>query len=157
MFALLGTPQILTHPTPSITNPRGLQAIHFRKVSVSECWLVHLASSRVAWPVGVVGGWLIPVAGLLEDWEGHRFLPSPLPPATTGCRLWLPSSPMGGCNRGVTSGQRTLATPLSRTNQVSVPSPNEDNGLIYILSFHVDSTRNKETDQTHNLSKASYI
>ena len=59
----------------------------------------HLPGRAGQWVVW--GGWLV---GLLEDWEGHRFLPSPLPPpAATGCRLWLPSSPMGGCNKvGVT-------------------------------------------------------
>lgn len=120
-------PWILAHPTPSIPNPRGFLGNHFPKVSVSKCWLVHLASSRVAWPVGVVGGWQIPVAGLLEDWEGHRFLPSPLPPATTGCRLWLPSSPMGGCNRGVTSGQResTCHTTFQDQPEVSFPWTSE--------------------------------
>lgn len=93
-------PWTLTHPTPS-PKPQGLRAFHFPKVCVSMCWLVHLASSWMGWPVGGVGGWLIVAAGLLEDWEGHRFLPSPLPPpATTGCRLWLPSSPMGGYKRG---------------------------------------------------------
>lgn len=98
----LGTPMD-SYPTPHppLQNPRAKGLFHFPKVCVSECWLVHLASSRTGWPVGGVGGWLIMVEGLLEDWEGHRFLPSPPPPpAATGCRLWLPSSPMGGCNRG---------------------------------------------------------
>lgn len=136
----------------------GLLVIHFPKVSVSVCWLVHLASSRVAWPVGVVGGWLIPVAGLLEDWEGHRFLPSPLPPATTGCRLWLPSSPMGGCNRGVKSGQRTLATPLSRTNQRS-PFHFQMWTVVWFMScpFMWTLPEIRSGTKQSNLSKASYI
>lgn len=86
----LGTPTDSHHPPiPSPPqNPRAKGAFHFPKVCASECWLVHLASSRRCWPVGGVGGWPIMVAGLLEDWEGHRFLPSLLPPpAATGCRL----------------------------------------------------------------------
>ena len=99
----LGTPTDSHLPLPSLlpTKPQGWRVFHFPKVCVSECWLVHLASSRMGWPVAGVGGWLTTAEGLPEDWEGHRLLPSPLPPpAATGCRLWLPSSPMGGCNRG---------------------------------------------------------
>lgn len=92
-------PWTLAHP-PSPKAPRA-KGFSLSQSQCAECWVVHLASSRVGGPAGGVGDWLITVVGLLEDWEGHRFLPSPPPPpAATECRLWLPSSPMGGCNRG---------------------------------------------------------